>query len=186
MKELVRCKSCGFVMEKGKLHGKCPACGVPDKMFEPYSEKIAPFRKFMLSLDMHPVLVHFPQAFTATVLLLSLFAMVSQGPVRERIVCTVTLLGIVLPFTVLLAFCAGLLDGKIRFRRVTTPLLVRKMVFGSVFFLFSCGISAAILALPVTAPSTLLIVAGLSLVALGCASYLALMGVSLLNSKFPG
>ena len=87
MKELVRCKSCGFVMEKGKLHGKCPACGVPDKMFEPYSEKIAPFRKFMLSLDMHPVLVHFPQAFTATVLLLSLFAMVSQGPVREQIVC---------------------------------------------------------------------------------------------------
>ena len=186
MKEMVRCKSCGFIMEKGKLRSKCPACGVPDKMFEPYSEKIAPLRKFILSLDIHPVFVHFPQAFTVTVLLLSLFAMVVQGHIREQIVCADTVLGIVLPFTVLLAFCAGLLDGKIRFRRVTTPLLIRKMTFGSLFFLLSCGIFAAILALPLTALSTLLSIACLSFVALGCATYLGMMGVSLLNSKFPG
>jgi hypothetical protein len=186
MKELVRCKSCGFIMEKGKLHGKCPACGVPDKMFEPYSEKIAPFRKFILSLDIHPVFVHFPQAFTATVLLLSLFAMIIQGQIREQIISADRVLGIALPFTVLLAFCAGLLDGKIRFRRFTTPLLIRKMAFGSLFFLLSCGIFASILMFPITAISTLLTIAGLSLVALGCAAYLARMGVSLLNSKFPG
>lgn len=186
MKELVRCKSCGFIMEKGKLHGKCPACGVSDKMFEPYSEKIAPLRKFILSLDIHPVLVHFPQAFTATVLLLSLLAMVVQGRIREQIVCADEVLGIALPFTVLLAFCAGLLDGKTRFRRVTTPLLVRKMVFGSLFFLLSCAIFAAILAMSLDTLSALLSIAVLSLVALGCAAYLGMMGVSLLNSKFPG
>jgi hypothetical protein len=186
MKELVRCKSCGYIMEKGKLHGKCPACGVPGKMFEPYSEKIAPLRKFILSLDIHPVFVHFPQAFTASVLLLSLLAMVVQGHIREQILCADTVLGIALPFTVLLAFFAGLLDGKIRFRRVTTPLLVRKMVFGSLFFLLSCGIFAAVLAVPLNTFTTLAIIAGMSFVSLGCASYLAIMGISLLNAKFPG
>ncbi len=186
MKELVRCKSCGYIMEKGKLHGKCPACGVPDKMFEPYSEKIAPVRKFILSLDLHPMLVHFPQAFVTTVLLLSLLAMVVHGRVRDLIVCADTVVGIALPFAVLLAFCAGLLDGKIRFRRVTTPLLVKKIVFGSLFFLLSCGIVALELALPLNAFSTFASIAGLSLVALACAVYLGLMGVGLLNSKFPG
>jgi uncharacterized membrane protein len=186
MKELVRCKSCGFIMEKGKLRGKCPACGVPDKLFEPYSEKIAPGRKLILSLDMHPILVHFPQAFTTAVLALSLFAMVVQGRTRELIVGADAVLGAVLPFTVLLAFCAGLLDGAIRFRRVTTPLLIRKIVFGSLFFVFSCGILAAVLALPFNASSTLVSLAGLSSAALGCGVYLGMMGVSLLNSKFPG
>jgi hypothetical protein len=186
MKELVRCKSCGYIMEKGKLRGKCPACGVPDKLFEPYSERIAPLRKFILSLDIHPVFVHFPQAFTATVLLLSLVAIVVQGHIREQIICADTVLGIALPFTVLLAFCAGLLDGKIRFRRVTTPLLVKKMIFGGLFFLFSCGIFTAILVLPLNTFSALAIITGLSFVALGCASYLALMGIGLLNAKFPG
>jgi hypothetical protein len=186
MKELVRCKSCGYIMEKGKLHGNCPACGVPDKMFEPYSEKIAPLRKFILSLDIHPVFVHFPQAFTASVLLLSLLAMVARGHVREQIVCADMVLGLALPFTVLLAFCAGLLDGKIRFRRITTPLLIRKIIFGSLFFVISCGIFAMVQVLPLTAFSTLAGIAGLSIAALGCASYLGMMGTSLLNAKFPG
>lgn len=186
MKELVRCKSCGYIMDKGKLRGTCPACGVPDKLFEPYSEKIAPRRKLILSLDIHPALVHFPQAFTVTVLALSLLAMAAQGQVRRQIVCADLVLGIALPFTVLLAFCAGLVDGKVRFRRVTTPLLVKKMAVGSLFFLLSCGIFAAFLGLPVDALSTLASVAGLSVAALGCATYLAIAGISLLNSKFPG
>jgi uncharacterized membrane protein len=173
-------------MEKGKLHGKCPACGVGEKMFEPYSEKIAPLRKLILSLDIHPVLVHFPQAFTVAVFVLSLLAVVVQGgAIRDKIVAAVLVLATILPITVVLAFCAGLLDGKIRFRRVTTPLLKKKMVWGAVFFIFSCGIAAVALTLPVTA-ATLLFVAALSACALAAASVLGIMGVSLLNAKFPG
>ena len=186
MKELVRCKSCGYIMEKGKLRGKCPACGVPDKMFEPYSEKIAPLRKFILSLDIHPVFVHFPQAFTATVLLLSLLAMVVQGRIREQIISADTVLGIALPFTVFLAFCAGLLDGKIRFRRVTTPILKKKIAVGALFFLFSSAICGAVVFRPLSTWQALLTVTGLSLAAIVCGSYLSRLGVSLLNSKFPG
>lgn len=186
MKEFMRCKSCGFVMEKGKLHGVCPACGVPEKMFEPFSERIAPRRKLILSLDIHPVLVHFPQSFSVTVLVLSLLAFVVNGQVRDAILCADAVLAVALPLTVALAFCAGLIDGKVRFRRVTTPLLVKKTIFGSLFFLFSCAICAMALALPLHARSTLAAIAGADVLALACASYLAVVGVSLLNSKFPG
>jgi hypothetical protein len=173
-------------MEKNRLHGKCPACGVPEKMFEPHTERISPVRKFILSLDLHPVLVHFPQAFVATICAFSLIAMAVHGAVHERLVAAIIVLGVALPFVVLAAFCAGLLDGKIRFRRFVTPLLVKKMIFGALFFLVSCAISTAVFMHPALSKPALLAVSGLSLAGLGCASYLGLIGTSLVNSKFPG
>jgi|WetSurMetagenome_2_1015567.scaffolds.fasta_scaffold00396_15 uncharacterized membrane protein len=186
MKELVRCKSCGFIMEKDKLHGKCPACGVPEKMFEPYAEKISPSRKLILSLDIHPVLVHFPQAFTVAIVLAAAGALLFGGDLREKLLATMLVLGAVLPFTVALAFCAGLLDGKTRFRRVTTPLLVKKIAAGSAFFLISCAVTACLAVMPLGAVSTLAAVIVLGLIAIGCTSYLSRIGVGLLNAKFPG
>jgi uncharacterized membrane protein len=186
MMELVICKSCGFVMDKAKLRDKCPACGVSAKMFEPHTEKVSPKRKFILSLDLHPVLVHFPQAFIVSIFVLSLSACVLGDSVRYLIGATVTVLGVALPFVVAGAFLAGLLDGKVRFRRVTTPILVQKMVLGGLFFVFSCGISAIVLSQPSISSKTLLLVAGLSLPALGCATFLGLLGASIINAKFPG
>lgn len=186
MKELARCKSCGFIMEKDKLHGVCPACGVPDKMFEPYVEKIAPFRKFILSLDLHPIMVHYPQAFSMSVFLLSLLALFTAGGLHDKIVSAIVVLGSVLPVTVILAFCAGVYDGTIRFRRVTTPILKKKIALGALFFLFSCAICAAVVFRPLTGWQAFLSVTGLSLAAIVCGGYLSRLGTSLLNSKFPG
>jgi uncharacterized membrane protein len=186
MKELVRCKSCGFVMEKGKLHGKCPACGVPDKMFEPYTERIAPMRRLILSLDIHPVLVHFPQAFTATILLLSLTALPARDALLSRILATIIVLGTVLPFVVLAAACAGLLDAKVRFRRLTTPLLVRKIVLSCLFLLLSLAIFVIVQTNLLLAAPALLCVCAASAGALACGVVLGLLGTSMLNSKFPG
>jgi hypothetical protein len=186
MKELVRCKSCGFIMEKGKLRGKCPACGVPDKMFEPYTEKIAPFRKFILSLDLHPIMVHYPQAFSMSVFLLSLLAPCTAGGVHDKIVSAIVVLGGVLPITVVLAFCAGVYDGMVRFRRVTTPILKKKITVGALFLFFSCAICGVIVFKPLSTWQALLTVTGLSLAAIACGGYLSKLGTSLLNSKFPG
>jgi hypothetical protein len=186
MKELVRCKSCGYIMEKGKVHGKCPACGVPDKMFEPYVDKISPNRKFILSLDLHPVLVHFPQAFVTSIMVISLLAIAIHGSFHDRLVDTTFVLGVTLPFVVFAAFLAGLLDGKIRFRRFTTPLLITKMIFASLFLILSCGICTVVIQHPVLSKHALLVVSGLSFAGFACASYLGMIGTSLLNSKFPG
>jgi uncharacterized membrane protein len=173
-------------MEKSKLRDKCPACGVAAKMFEPYTEKISPKRKLILSLDLHPILVHFPQAFIISIFTLSLIALAAQGSLRATIASAITVLGVALPFVVAGAFVAGLIDGKVRFRRVTTPILKQKMALGALFFLFSCGILAAVLLQHMAASAPIIIVALLSLPALGCATLLGLLGTSILNSKFPG
>src|SRR5512133_3735012 len=63
MKELVRCKACGYVMEADKLKDVCPACGMSHKVFEPYRERVALNRLFILSLDLHPIAIHLSQTF---------------------------------------------------------------------------------------------------------------------------
>jgi uncharacterized membrane protein len=173
-------------MDRSKLKDKCPACGVAAKMFEPYTEKISPKRKRILSLELHPVLVHFPQAFIISIFALSLIALAAYGNVRATVIAAIIVLAIALPFTVIAAFLAGLLDGKVRFRRVTTPILKQKMILGVLFLLCSCGIFAVVLSQPMASPAPIIVVALLSLPALGCATLLGLLGSSILNSKFPG
>lgn len=173
-------------MEKGKLHGVCPACGVPEKMFEPYIEKIAPFRKFVLSLDLHPIMVHYPQAFSMSVFLLSLLALCTAGGLHDKIVSTIVVLGGALPITVVLALCAGIYDGTIRFHRVTTPILKKKIAVGALFLFFSCAICGAAVFAPLSTRQSLLTMTGLSLAAIACGGFLSRLGTSLLNAKFPG
>jgi uncharacterized membrane protein len=48
-------------------------------MFEPYVEKISPKRKRILSLDLHPIAVHFPQAFIISIFVLSLVTLAAHG-----------------------------------------------------------------------------------------------------------
>ncbi len=186
MKELMICKSCGYIIEKENLRDKCPACGVPSKMFEPYTEKISPARKFKLSLDVHPVLVHFPVAFTATIFIMSIAALLIQGDVRMEILTTLSVLSYCLPVVIAAAFCGGLFDGKIRFRKVTTPLLVRKMIFGSVFFLLSAILVLVNIFYNIGNSGVLYILILISFLGIVFATILAKIGTSLLNAKFPG
>lgn len=183
---MVICKACGFVMEKTALGDRCPACGVPAKMFEDYVEKISPRRKFLLALDIHPVLVHFPQAFTASVILLSLAASVCSDALRLKLITAVQVMSALLPFTIVLAMLGGLVDGKIRFRKMTTPLLVRKMVLGLVFLFLSTLAAYYLVLHPELEARDLYILAALNFIGLLVGTRLALMGVSLLNAKFPG
>lgn len=182
MPQMVICKSCGYIMPLGKVKDDCPACGVKAKMFIPHDERISEKRKFLLMLDIHPILVHFTQAYTGTIMALSLLALIVKPGWLERISAVVTVLGYVLPFTVIAAFAAGMFDGKIRFRKVTTPLLVKKMVLSTLYFALTCGVFVCVLFNPLPWA----IIAVLSAMAMTCASILGFWGVSLLNSRFPG
>ena len=186
MEELVLCKSCGYVMKKNNLKESCPACGVPAKMFEPHNDRLSARRRFILGLDIHPVLVHFPQAFTFSLLILSMAALQITGAWEDRILSTLSLLSLLLPVTVLLAFCGGMFDGKIRFRKVTTPLLVRKMVLGTLFFVLSLVLAYIAHTRSLQEAATLYIMAGVSLAALAVTTVISFIGVGLLNAKFPG
>jgi len=186
MKPLIICKSCGYVMAKSGLRNTCPACGVPAKMFEDYVDRVSPRRGAILALDIHPVLAHFPQAFVFTVLVLTCVLFTAEGAVRERIASALSVIAALLPFTVLLTFLGGLFDGRIRFHRVTTTILVRKMVLGSLFLLFSLGTLLIVLFRPLEAPHVLPLLLLVELGAFACSAALGFLGARLLNAKFPG
>jgi uncharacterized membrane protein len=147
---------------------------------------MSPGRKRILSLDLHPVLVHFPQAFIISLFVLSLTTLATHGNLRITLTATIIVIGVVLPFVIIGAFLAGLIDGKIRFRRVTTQILKQKMVLGVLFFLFSCGIFAVVTSQQMTSLAPVLLVILLSLPAMACASLLGVLGTSINNAKFPG
>lgn len=142
MPEFVKCKACGYITTKDKLKDVCPACGVPAKMFEPYTHTVSLKRRRILDLHTHPVLVHFPQAFALTLCGLSFLVFFIDGKAREAIFSTLLVLSLLLPLTVIFAVITGVLDGKIRFRKVTTPLLKKKIALSIIFFLAALAMAA--------------------------------------------
>ena len=118
MKELVRCKPCGFIVEKHKLGEVCPACGAKSKFFEPYREKISKRRKFLLDLDLHPISVHFPQFVVSIIPLLIGYTFVFPSSFPNEIQIIMRFLALIYPFSVVGAMLTGLFDAKIRYKKI--------------------------------------------------------------------
>ena len=186
MAELLRCKSCGYVVEAGKVGEVCPACGVPRKMMEAWKDPVSDRRRLILGLDIHPVLLHFSVSFCASAFVLALVALVLPGFYPDQVAGILTPLLVVLPLAVLVSFLSGLLDGKVRFRRTRTPVLSRKKLLGGAFFVLS--IAAATLALAVGPYVPWVRIVDVVVLAVGvlCAGTLARLGKGLLHSAFPG
>lgn len=186
MANLMRCKACGFVTDTGKIKDVCPACGVPAKMFEIYTHPVSLKRRRILDLHTHPVLVHFPQAFSLTLFLLSVAILFAPAKIQDDLTSTIRVLSFLLPFFVVGAIATGLMDGKLRFRKVTTPLLKKKIILSLVFFITSIvlaalALSGQFLTAPIHVAYTLLTV-----VTSLCGALLGLIGGKLLDAKFPG
>ena len=185
MSELVRCRPCGYVIEADKLGDVCPACGMPRKVFEPYREKVSSNRLMILNLDLHPIAIHFSQAFVGAIPLLFLFTALFPGFYHEELTIVYKVMIIALPFTMILALSSGMIDGYTRFKTFNTPLLVRKLILSGVITVLS-GIASAIVILNgLTAKNTTIVIL-LILGCLACAVTLGLLGKKLLNVILPG
>lgn len=185
MKKLVRCKLCGYVMEEGDLKDVCPACGVARKMFEPYVDPVEPERRRLLALDIHPVVVHAPQALTF-LLMLVLFAkpFLPEALVKQYVSPGIVDMATLLPFTVLGAILTGILDGKTRFRKVGTPLLRLKMIIGAVYLLVTIAMMWLADAPPADAKWVYPALTALSVIAMAACSWLGMIGARLLPAVF--
>jgi len=187
MKSLVRCKACGFIMDAEKVEDVCPACGVPSKMFEAFTDNISEKRKWILDRHLHPIVVHIPQALGALLFLFSLCLPVIPWTLRGDLAATIKVMAFCLPFTLAAAILSGLLDGKIRFRRYTTPILKKKIVLGAVFF--GCSLVLLFLTQAGGVPeglaynAAMIVFSGLGLLS---GVFLGVYGSSLLNARFPG
>jgi uncharacterized membrane protein len=173
-------------MEEGKLGDVCPACGVPAKLFEPYKSRISEKRRFILKLDIHPVIVHAPQAVVFLLVVFAIGALIFQDAIRDNLVTTIAVLAITLPITVLAGFATGLTDGLTRFKKLKTPFLKRKIVFGTLFFLVSAAGAFITISIGPGEQSYLLYMLILSVAGLTVSTVLGLIGSKLLGAAFPG
>lgn len=125
------CRVCGYVRPAGK-GGRCPACGVRDTAFVPFRHKASLSRRIFLKLDVHPVAVHFTITYTAvSALLFFLLLFVDEllgVPIQGILDLQITFL----PLLIVSGGITGLIDGKIRFRKIKTPYLLRKIVLGCI------------------------------------------------------
>ena len=184
MKQLVRCKVCGFIIEEGKLKDRCPACGVPRKAFEPYKENITEKRKKILDLDLHPVVVHFPQAFSVFIFFLAAVAIIFPVLFPDQIRCSIPIMAVFLPLFTAAAILSGMLDGNTRFKKLKTPHLIKKIIFGTIFLILSI-ILAIFSVLLIDTEMGIVLVFIFSLGCVVCGTILGLIGKTLTNAKLP-
>ena len=85
-------------MEEEKVGDVCPACGVPGKMFEPYTDKISEQRKKILDRHIHPIMVHAPQAFAFFLLFFSIVVLLINQPVRTNLLVAIRIMAFCLKF----------------------------------------------------------------------------------------
>ncbi len=187
MKDKVRCKACGYVLEADALGDICPACGVKKEMFEPWDDKVGEFRRKWLEVDFHPVMVHFPVAFSFLLLLAPAVFPLFPGDLQGRFLWPfIAVLSWIFPVTVIGGFLTGLADAQVRYRKIATPALLRKQILGSLLIL-SSGTQAALVATGDFSTATLwwgyLTAATVSLAS---AAILGIWGAKLVHGVMPG
>jgi CDP-diglyceride synthetase/rubredoxin len=187
MKQLLRCKVCGYVTTEDKLGTVCPACGAPRSAFEPYQDPVSARRRRLLDLNLHPMFVHFPQAFATLVLALTITPLIFSGKLEALFVSALKVLSPALVLAVIPSILTGFIDGKTRFKRVWRSLILqKKIILAALFLVSSVSLALLVLTQELSRRQNLLIAIGLALVAFGCSFFLGLLGSKLLCLVMPG
>lgn len=185
MSQLLRCKPCGYIIKEQDLGQVCPACGMPKSAFEPYEENISSKRKFILGLDLHPIAVHFPQAFATILPLILIINILITSFYTKELVIVSKFLSVLLPFTVIGAIISGIIDGKVRFKKIRTPALIKKIIIGCIFLLFSVSNSLIIIFSDFESNSKIYVLL-LSIACVLCVIFLGIIGKKLMYAKIKG
>ena len=181
MKELVRCRPCGYVMEADKLGDVCPACGLPRKVFEPYRERVSRNRLILLNLDLHPIVIHLSQAMVIAIPMLAIITHLFPG-FQPEVLKNVLIFSIfVFPFTLVMAIITGIIDGLTRFKTLATPLLRVKIIFSIIILILS-----VILFFVAPDEKYYWLTIVLSILSLAAGVQLGLWGKKLINVILPG
>jgi hypothetical protein len=181
MKELVRCRPCGFVMDADKLGDVCPACGMPRKVFEPYRERVSRNRLILLNFDLHPIAIHLSQALVIAIPILVIITNLFKSFQPEMLRNVLDFSVAVFPFTLVIAIITGVIDGLTRFKTLATPILRVKIIFSLIILSLSVGLFFV-------APhgNLYMLAIVLSILSLGAGIQLGLWGKKLINVILPG
>ncbi len=125
--EYVICRLCGYI-RKANSTGDCPACGAKPKAFVPYKQKVSTNRLRFLKLDIHPVTVHFTVGYTVSIAVLFVISQITDELFDITIEPVLDFFVYLLPIFVLAGGITGVIDGKVRYRRLKTPYLRLKLI----------------------------------------------------------
>ena len=88
----------------------------------PNEDRVSAARRFILNLDLHPILVHAPQTFATFLPGLAVVAMLLPALYSAELRAVVCFTALVLPVSVVGAILSGPIDGKVKFKRLGVPL----------------------------------------------------------------
>lgn len=186
MKKIYKCRVCGYVVEKTGPPDICPACGVKGKIFEEYEPPISKKRRKALELNTHPIMVHFPIAFAISLLLISLLISLNIMDELSAFMGMREVIVWILPLVAILATLAGMYDGKLRFKRMTTPHLKKKLILAGFFVLLSASLFVIQVFFDINPSIFDIIVLIFSMALSGIAVLLGFIGSKLLDAKVRG
>lgn len=181
MKELVRCRPCGYVMEADKLSDVCPACGLPRKVFEPYREKVSDNRLMILGFDLHPIAIHLSQTFVVLIPIMLILTNYLPDFFFDVFSNVLLFSIIIFPLTLIIAIITGVIDGLTRFKSLKPPILKLKIILSAVILILSF---LMLYLFHIEERGILLLF--LSLASLACAIRLGLWGKKLIDVILPG
>lgn len=184
MDNTIRCKACGLVLPEKSLKEVCPACGVPKTSFEPYKDTVSAERRFILNLHLHPIIVHFPQAFSVLIPFLIIGTIIIDGGWGERFQYTLDILSLLLPLSTIAAIATGLIDAKMRFKKYSTPYIRIKIIAGSALFVLSSSLAGFLWGPPSGVSDAVIL--GISIMCVICNVILGMTGGKLMEAILPG
>jgi len=186
MNKLYKCKVCGFVTKGKALPELCPACGFKGKIFEEFEPIVSAKRRKALELHAHSALVHFPIAVITYIFFINLFILAKIIPWHSVFVGSLEAMVWLLPFVTLFGMLSGLYDGKLRFKKINTPLLKKKILLSLLLILVSISLFVLQYVLELDQSVYSLLILAFSIVLSGIVTILGLLGGTLLDSKVRG
>jgi hypothetical protein len=179
------CGACGYVLGGRAAQKACPACGAAPEAFRPFEGRLGAKRARTLGLRLHPMAAHAAPAFSATLLALAAgIGAAGVTPLGVVLVDAARVLSVLLPVAILASFLTGLIDGKARLKKGTTPVLVRKMAVSALYLALSFATAALALFTSLDAPA-LAPFAILATLCSACALYLGRAGAGLRDTAVP-
>ncbi len=184
MKEYLKCRACGYIIDKDGAPDICPACGVGSKAFEDYRYNVSEWRRIVMAVDIHPIMLHVPQAISGLIPFFVLLSYLFYGTATVKLLDAVEVLTYILPLSVVAAFFTGMFDGYNRFRKLDTPALISKMIRAIVLFGITCVMLYIVYSRGVEGSAVFLAI--LSVAALAVEVSLSRIGIKLMYAYMPG
>ena len=186
MKKLYKCKVCGFVLKSKILPDLCPACGFKGKIFEEFEPTVSPKRRKAMELHAHSAFVHFPIAVITFIFFINLLILAKVIALNSVFVASLKAMVWLLPFVTLFGMLSGLYDGKLRFKKINTPLLKKKLLLSILLIAVSMSLFILQITMEINQSSYSLLILAYSIVLLSFVTVLGLLGGTLLDSKVRG